>query len=602
MALLHRDPTPRADAPPLWLPRHDDVVVDQASARPPDFVEGYTVKSRLMAAFLGSPTKMSTIGATAVAVIAFLALLPSLLGAGIFSLVKLGFYQAWTIGLILLIGVRVRSVTVGTVARFWLAGIFLVAMLAWLINDPIAGLIENGTVWITPVVEELLALAPIGVAILMGRRTWRHPGLTDLLLLGFAVGAGYAFHEQALREDVVASGFGLDAGLAIPSIVHVDGLFVVGHAVWTALLAFAVGLFILHRRNPAAAVGAVVIVVAVTADRMSVNDTAGTLTVVRQLLFDGRISAVGFILAAAAAVALDHRRLAATAARDHLFPSAHTHGPKPVDGVDDDPLASVLAARYRRLRNGVHTTVDATTQQWPPRSEAHPPPLAELARLGRAADVAVGPGTSPYGWAGDAESPGGHRFVGPNGFTAYAVADEVVEPVAVPAVEVPDGPDLASLEAALADPDLDEDSRARLAAQYQARVDADAAAAAAEKAVAVGPTAASISVPKSRPEARGSHDHELRPDFWRYVVGGVAGIALLAAVRVYTAGEASAIVLDAPVSLADAPQSPALIVGVLGALATVVSIRGRDAAELDEGWNVGPGDVAVSDRFDECEA
>ncbi len=549
-----------------------------------------------MATFLGSRWKMVTTAGTTAAVVLFFVLLPSLIGAGIGTLVKLAFYQAWTLGILLLVTGRVRSIGVGAVARYWLAGTFLVAMLASLLNDPLAGLADQSVVWITPLLEELLKVIPIGIAIVMGRRAWRHPGLSDLMILGFGVGAGYAFHEEALWERAGAAGFGFDAGLVVPSIVQTEGLTIVGQAVWTSMLAFAIGLLVLHRRQAGAVVGAVALILLVVGDHMAANGGEGSLEWVRQLLFDGTLSAVLFIVAVAAAVALDQRRLAAASARDHLFPSNHTHGPSLVDDADDDPLAPVLASRYRRLRNGMHTTVDATTQQWPPRSEAHPAPLAELARLGRAADVAVGPGTSPSGWAADPESHGSFRFVGPNGFTAYVAGEHVAEPTAIPVPAIGPEFDPAELDGAEVDgAEVDEATRAR-------RAEAVAAAAAFELAVAIGPTAATISSPKARPEAKGSHLQQRASDFWQYLGVGAVGVGLFVLVRLLTAGVANATVLETPISLPDAHTSPALVVGILGAIATAASLRGRNAAELNEGWEVGPGYDPSADRPDECEA
>lgn len=572
MAVVQRDPKPGVDAPPLWLPRHDAVVIEQSAAAPPDVVEGYTLQTRVMAALLGSTWKMVTVGATAASIVLFLAMVPSLLGGGVGAFVGTVVYQIWTVALMMLIATRVRSIGVGSVVRYWLVGFFLIAMIASFIGGPLIGLSEQGDVWIAPLLEEVLKAAPLAVAVIMGRRAWRHPGLSDLMILGFSVGAGYSLHEEALWERFNADGFGLGFGLFVPSAARPDGLLVVGQAVWTSLIALAIGLLILHRRQAVAVVAAVVLVLVAVGDHMAVNGGDGTLDSVRQLLFNGKITALIFLAAFGAAVALDQRRLQATAARDHLFPSDHTHGPSLTDEPDDDPLAAVLAARYRRLRNGVHTTADAATQQWPPRSEAHPAPLAELARLGRAADVAVGPGTSPYGWARDPEAPDGHRFVGPDGFTAYAAGERVLEPP-LAAIPMPDpeaeGP-VAPPVSAVNGP--------------------------------VGPTTTSISTPKARPEAAGARDQQRSPDFWQHVGFAAVGVVVYVVARLFTAGAASDTVLSTPISLSEATNSPALIIGVLGALAAGAALRGRDAPVVNEGWEVGPGDDPVPHRPDECEA
>lgn len=570
------------DPAPLWLPRHVDIVVEHAAARPPDDVEGYTLTSRFSAALLGSPWKIAAVASTTLAVVLYLALLPSLLDVGIGSLIKMTFYQAWTLGLMLALSSRVRSISVGTAARYWLAGLFTVAVLSSLLGRFVIDLNDASQLWVTPAFEELFKLAPIAVAVIMGRKVWRHPGLSDLMILGFALGAGYAFHEEALWERAAMSGIGFDGGLVVPSIFSASGLTVAGQAVWTSLLALAVGLVLLHRTNPFAVSAAAAIPVIVVADHMAAN-AGDELDVARQLLLNGRLVVVLFVVGFAAAVFVDRRRLRMIARRDHLFPEHHAALFD--DDADADPLQPILASRYRRLRNGMHTTAGATTQQWPPRSEAHPAPIAELAQLGRAADIAVGPGTSSSGWVPDPDNPGGHRFVGHSGFTVYAASDQIV------AAPVPNAP-VGSLD----DPDLDDAARAALAAQIAAYEQARSAA------DRIGQTTTSLSVPRARPEAVGVASDERKSDFWQYVALSVVGVGLYCGVRLLTAGDASSVILESPISLAHAPTTPALIVGVLGAIAAAVSLRGRNAAELNRGWEVGPGQDPSPSRPDECEA
>jgi hypothetical protein len=225
----------------------------------------------------------------------------------------------------------------------------------------------------------------------------------------------------------------------------------------------------------------------------------------------------------------------------------------------------------------VHTTVDATTQQWPPLCESHAAPIAELARLGRAADVAVGPGTSSSGWAPDPESPDGFRFVGHNGFTVYAAGKTPVE-VVVPS---------------FTNPDIDE--------EYRAQVVEETTRDAARFAEA-GPTVTSISTPKARADATGTPHRQRAADFWQFFGLGTVAVGMYVVVRLVTAGETTTADFDAIFGLPEATNSPALIVGVLGAIAAAVSIRGRDAAHLDAGWAVGPGYDPTPDRPDECEA
>ena len=584
MAVLQRASELQSDAPPLWLPRHDAEVVDQAAARPPDTVDGYSAQSTVTAAVLGSQWKMATLGAMAVALVAFFALVPSLLSVGIGTMLKMAFYQAWTVGLLLAVTTRVRSISIGSVVRYWLAGLFTAVLITSFVGGAIGDVVEPGATWVAPALEELLKAAVLGVAVFMGRRAWRHPGVSDMLILGFAVGGGFAFHEEALWERGAVSGFDLNIGFFVPSVFRPDGLLVAGHGVWTALIGAAIALLILHRRQAFAAVGGVVVLLMVVADRMALNDVDGSLDVVRQLLFNGKLIALVFLAAVVGSLLLDQRRLATTAVRDHLFPSTYSHAAIDDPDADIDPVKSLLVGRYRRLRNGMHTTANATTQHWPPRSEAHAAPVAELARLGRAADIAVGPGTSPSGWAPDPETPDGYRFVGPAGFTAYAAGNVIVEPAAT----LPEMPDVDVAN-------LDETALAA----YEHHL---AEAAKQQAQASLGPTTTSISVPRARVEATGTTRPQRPSDFLQYAGLSVLGVGLFTLVRLMTASDASSAVLESPFSLADATNSPALIITAVGAIAAAVAIRGRDNAELGAGWEVGPGRDPSPNRTDECQA
>jgi len=414
------------DQPPIWLPRHEDSVVAHAAVAAPHMVSGYSAADRVQAALVGTTAKTITSAATAVAALVFLVMLPSLTGGGIGGALKLAFYQAWTLGLLLLATFRVRSISIGAVARYWLGGALAVAMVSSLLGGIVADLHDQSIVWITPAFEAVLKLAPLGVAVVMGRRAWRHPGLADLMVLGFAVGAGYGFHEESLWGRSTASGFGVDSGFFVPSIFRDQGQFIVGHAVWAALLGLALGLVLFDRRHPGGMIGGVLLAFVAIGDQMATNDSQGTLDPVRQLLFDGKVVALLFFVAVVAAIVLDHHRQTGTAERDHLFPDDRVRKNRVGSTAPDDLGLVWLNGRYRRMRNGMHNTVDAATQQWPPRSETHTPPVDELARVGQAAGVAVGPGTSESGWVADPEASNGHRFFGPNGYTVYAVDDTAV--------------------------------------------------------------------------------------------------------------------------------------------------------------------------------
>jgi len=492
--------------------------------------------------FLGTRWKAVTSIAAALSIGIFLTVVPSLRGAGIAGLAKLSIYHLWTLAVLLIATYRVRSLMVGSIVRYWLVGVFAVFMVTYFGAEQIGA--GDTATWSAPVIYAAMCGVVFAAAIYFGRRVWRHPGLSDLMVLGFAIGAGFEFHAAGASETVTASGFKANVALLAPSIVQSEGLFWVGPAVWTSLLGLAVGLLVLHRHHAIAAVGAAFMLVLLFGDLVSLHRApAGSFDFMRQLVFNGKLIGVLFLGGVVVAVLLDYRRLAQTAARDHLFPSERSHGARVVseDGMDDDLLKPVLAGRYRRLRNGMHNTADATTHQWPPRAETHPAPLAELARLGRAAAVAVGPGTSSSGWAADPEYGFGHRFVGPFGFTAYAASD------------------------------------------------AD--------------TSAEISTPKARREAEGHSSRTRASDYWQYLGLSVVAVALFVLVRLLTAGDPTVIESIGTNNLAGlAETSPAVIRGSLGAVAAAVALRGRNAAQVGPGTEVGPGDDPAPSHPAECKA
>lgn len=142
---------------------------------------------------------------------------------------------------------------------------------------------------------------------------------------------------------------------------------------------------------------------AVLGDHLALTDTDGTFDWVQQLTFGSKLLPVLFIGGVVLAVVLDQRRLNAATARDHLFPTDHQFLASNRNG-DPDLYATILVGRYRRKRNGVHTTADATAMRWPPLSQAADAPVAELARLARAAGVGAGPGSLEIGWGVDPEA------------------------------------------------------------------------------------------------------------------------------------------------------------------------------------------------------
>lgn len=427
MSVLETSRENEPDPAPLWLPWHDAVAIEQSAGRPPDAIEGFGLWSQLATMVLGSRWRTFTRVGAAMMLVALPSLLPTYSGGNWSDLAAGAFFHLWTLALLLAISWRVRSVSLPTVATYWFTGMFSSVLIVHLLSGPLTALSDgvDGMNWIVPALEELAKALPLVLAVVLGRKLWRHPGLSDLIILGFAVGSGYAFHEEVLWGRVAGTGLGLDIGLLVPSVMRFDGTYVVGDAVWTALVGLAIGLFLLHRRRPLCFVLASFAMLAVLGDRMA----AGRIEATNDWFTDNDIAARALIAllvgGAIAAVSLDTARLRRTAARDHLFP---TDRRLVVIDTDNraDLFATLSASRYRRLLHGAHTTINATATHWPPLSHERPAPVAELARLGRAADIEVGPGSSPMGWAKDPDTRGAMRFVGRDGFTPFVAEDEAL--------------------------------------------------------------------------------------------------------------------------------------------------------------------------------
>lgn len=478
------------DFAPLWLPHDENVTEEQAAAQPADRVDGWSWASLLLVAVVGSRSKtMSRIGFI-VAIAAFFITVPTLARGNAWGLARLAIAQLTVIAILLAASRRTRSVSAPWVIAYWLVGFFVVAFVVDT-ADALVGLtgLDGRPRQATSAVLMLSAMtAPLLGHTMLSRRRWQHPGIADLMVLGAAIGSGFGFHEDGLLD--------ITRGISLGD----------GHpAVWMALVGFAVGLIVLERGDEIAELSAALVCLLVIGD-----------ATVLDLRWLPTILTIGVV---AAALLLDRRRLDDVALRDHLFPDA------------SDRHHDVMVARYRRLRNGVHTTVSAHGEQWPPPAGS---PVAELARAARAASLEVGRETSRFGWDRnpDDRTGAGRRFFGPNGWTPFTVDS--------------DGPG-------------ESPPRSRPTASTRPRAGAASTG--------------------DRPNTTSwKQDNRL---LW-------VGAAVLALI-VTAALTASLDGLDV-VSLAGVEPGPPMVRTVLGTLAATAAAVGRGRPELGEPWELGPPD------------
>ena len=125
-------------------------------------------------------------------------------------------YNAFVLGWILLITSGSRTVSLATLGAFWLLGVWAVTGLAYLLEQGMIDLsgVETSDdvvpVWFASVTEEgLKPLAVVLYFVLASRRNHRWPSISDGLLLGFVVGWGLKFHEDAHIGIVTGHGWGV---------------------------------------------------------------------------------------------------------------------------------------------------------------------------------------------------------------------------------------------------------------------------------------------------------------------------------------------------------------------------------------------------------
>ena len=226
-------------------------------------------------------------------------------------------FHGWVLLWIMVAGAFGRSFGVLEIARFWLFGYFLVAFVVLAIGEAGEAALgddrELQVALVVPVLEETAKLLPLVVFFAVLRRRLTLPTLTDVVLGAFAIGAGFAFREDVVRERIAADGFdGSFWGVALPSALYEDPRLVVAHGGWTVVAAIGIGLVVLYRRWWSWAVAGVGWLLAVT-DHAAVNSIGDLSDELDAITLDGDLLGGAFVLAVGGAIVHDAvvaRRLA----------------------------------------------------------------------------------------------------------------------------------------------------------------------------------------------------------------------------------------------------------------------------------------------------
>ena len=275
-------------------------------------------------------------GGLALAAAAFLWAVP-FAGSMTRALTNMG-YSAYVLTWLLIITAFGRTVPLRLVATAFFAGTFPAMVVALGIGFPLGGILGTESRLfdsvLVPLLEESLKALPVLIILtLLARRGAWHPSITDGLLLGYAAGAGYALHEDAMYGRVVGSGFnGADLRFLFPTIsdtrlLGVGRAFSVGHAEWTALVGAAIAAAFFFRNRARWSWAAPLVVLAlVTFDHGSLNNLvgeggAGASPQLRAIMLSGRLALYLLLAACAAAIATEAFVLRRMAERGPRYPS-----------------------------------------------------------------------------------------------------------------------------------------------------------------------------------------------------------------------------------------------------------------------------------------
>lgn len=208
------------------------------------------------------------------------------------------YFTAWGTAVLLFLTVLTRTVSLRLLAACWFLGVFAVHGLMVAVELPFRdsmGAAEMG-IWVAPVVETLsLLLVIIAFYALASYRSGSHPTVSDGLLVGFATGAGVAFHEEMTYSRLLPIGPGAESGavgrmgqyiwwsyvfphMGWQSFFNIRqfgnglvGHFMLYHAGWGTLLGVGVGLVFVHRQHILVWLAGIVAMAVTYFDHMTAN-------------------------------------------------------------------------------------------------------------------------------------------------------------------------------------------------------------------------------------------------------------------------------------------------------------------------------------------
>src|SRR5580658_4965898 len=187
------------------------------------------------------PNRIASISLCLTVLLLFLQL-PFFFSPGIMNASSNLIYHAYVFGWMVALFWTRFTIPLRTAITFLLLGIYPAMFLSVLLSQPFLAIHSLVAFFAVPFIEEAAKLLPVAVYLWYFHRTNRwQPSASDGLLLGWLVGAGFAFHEDAMSGIVFGQGwFGSRYSPLLPTIGGSGAAFQPGHALWTAFAGMAI--------------------------------------------------------------------------------------------------------------------------------------------------------------------------------------------------------------------------------------------------------------------------------------------------------------------------------------------------------------------------
>ena len=175
------------------------------------------------------------------------------------------FWQLEYMGVLILVTISTRTITVRKVLGFYFLGLGVCALLALVLSTPVR-LVFNWPFWVdvpVPIIEETVKILPLLAFVFWPGSRWRKSaGLSDYLVAGAALGSGFTLLEDLLRgyewQRMLDAHTGphlgvlylfpaadLQYGLSSSSLLHLKAAFL-GHGPATAMIGLALGVAVIY--------------------------------------------------------------------------------------------------------------------------------------------------------------------------------------------------------------------------------------------------------------------------------------------------------------------------------------------------------------------